>query len=309
MFKKQKPAEQPRDRQRPVVQTSQQSTVFSYHANRVGSSDPRGRQMAQSEDKPAVRRSRKPLPKLKNIALAVVVLGIFCICVGVGNTPRIVVLGDSNSIFLQNMAQYQQTANQLFNQSILNGNKLTINTTPIVDGLEIKYPEIRTATVALPVFGRQPTVYIQPSTPQIILATQHNGQFVLDSSGRALVSVNQHVALPTGAKSLPVITDESGINVKTGDIALPKQSVVFIAQVAGQLKAKQLTITGWRMPAQASELDVTIEGVPYYVRFNLQGDPRAEAGTFLATKNYLDSKNSKPGQYIDVRVNGRAYYK
>lgn len=307
-FKKQKPAEQPRGRQRPVVQTSQQSTVFSYHANRVGSADPRGRQMPQAEQKPP-RPPRRPLPKLKNVALAIAVLVLFFMAMGVSDKPKLVVLGDTNSVFLQDMTQYQQTAQQLFQKSLLNSNKLTINTAPIVQGLVSRYPEIRTATVALPVFGSQPTVYLQPALPQLILATQRNGQFVLDSSGRALVAVDKRMVLPTGSKALPAVTDESGIEVKVGDIALPKKSVAFVMQVAGQLKAKQLAVSGWRMPAQASELDISLSGVPYYVRFNLQGSAREEAGSFLATKNYLDGKNIKPAEYVDVRVSGRAYYK
>jgi hypothetical protein len=308
-FKKQKPAEQPRERQRPAIQTPQMTSVFSYHASRASTADPRGRHPLEQQEKPLARKRPRRLPKLKTIGTVLAIFAVFFLVMNVDTNPKVVVLGDDNSIFLQGTAQYKQTAQQLLARSVLNANKLTINAAPIVQGLEAQYPEVHTATVALSVFGRQPTVYIQPAEPQLILATQHNGQFVLDSSGRALVTVTKKTPLPTGAHALPIVTDESGLEVKAGDTALPKQSVMFITEVAGQFKAKQLTMSAWRLPAQASELDASVSGTPYYVRFNLQGDAREQAGTYLATKNYLDSKNIKPAQYVDVRVSGRSYYK
>ena len=63
------------------------------------------------------------------------------------------------------------------------------------------------------------------------------------------------------------------------------------------------------LPPAASELDVKIAGKPYFVKFNLQADDaRRQAGTFLATQAQLQRKGITPAQYIDVRVEGRAYY-
>jgi hypothetical protein len=63
------------------------------------------------------------------------------------------------------------------------------------------------------------------------------------------------------------------------------------------------------LPPAASELDVQLNGRPYFVKFNLQSNnPRGEAGTFLATIAQLSRQNIVPGHYVDVRVDGRAYY-
>lgn len=311
MFRKKKTAEAPRERQRPVGQTPQSTAVFSYHTSRMGTSDPRGRQNLAEQESQRLERPkiRKLHVKPKSLALAFVVMLVFIASVSVSTTPKIVLLGDNNSMFVQNTVQYQKTASSLLNRSILNKNKLTVNANAITQEMNHAYPEIHAATLALPIIGRQPTLYLQPALPQLVLATKSGGQFILDSTGRALAVVNKRVTLPTGVKALPVVVDESGISVKPGDIALPAQSVQFVTEVAGQLHAKQLRITSWKMPAQASELDVYIEGVSYYVRFNLQGNPREQAGTFLATKSYLESNKKTASQYIDVRVSGHAYYK
>jgi hypothetical protein len=52
-----------------------------------------------------------------------------------------------------------------------------------------------------------------------------------------------------------------------------------------------------------------INGAGYFVKFNLHGDAREEAGSYLAVKDYLASNQKTPGEYVDVRVENRAYYK
>jgi hypothetical protein len=90
---------------------------------------------------------------------------------------------------------------------------------------------------------------------------------------------------------------------------LPAASVGFIQTVIAQLAAKQFVVSGMTLPAAASELDAQLAGQPYFVKFNLESDnPRGEVGTFLATIAQLRRQNIVPAKYVDVRVDGRAYY-
>jgi hypothetical protein len=241
---------------------------------------------------------------------AIIILIVFLLLVGLDTTPKIVVTGDESAqIFARDSQKYQDTAHDLLKKSVLNGNKLTVDTTVVSNQLAKDFPELRTVSVSLPVIGRQPIVYVQPATPQMLLITQHDGTFVLDSSGRALATATESMKLPTGDKSLPTVTDQSGIRIKSGDIALPSNSARFIAQIAGQLRAKEIGIESLTLPQQTSELDVKIAGAPYFVKFNLQGKAREQSGTYIATRKYLEGKRIMPSQYIDARVTGRAYYK
>ena len=64
------------------------------------------------------------------------------------------------------------------------------------------------------------------------------------------------------------------------------------------------------MPAAENELDMYLTGQSYYVKFNLaDSSPLQEVGTFLAVRQNLQQQGITPSQYIDVRVDGRAYYK
>ncbi len=311
MFKKKAPEPQPRRRAVQNAPQQQTAAVFSYHASRTGASDPRGRQMAQqSAEKPRRRRQMPLWLKPKNLLSAIIILTIFLLLVGLDRNPKIVITGDESAqIFARDSQKYQQAAHAALRQSILNGNKLTVDTSVVSKRLSNDFPELRTVSVSLPVFGRQPVVYVQPATPQILLATQHDGTFVLDSAGRALAATTPQMKLPSGDKALPLVTDQSGLRIKSGDIALPSNSVRFITEVTGQLKAKEIGIESLTLPQQTSALDVKIAGTPYFVKYSLQGKAREQSGTFLATREYLIGKNITPSQYIDARVTGRAYYK
>ncbi len=290
------------------------SDVFSYHANRSireGSSNI-GRSLPETPV--AKRKSRihwlKRVPML--IALAAIVLcGINVM--NLSSNAKIVSITTATTsrtahLFLQNTAIYQAAAQKLFAASVLNNNKLTVDTQHITDELQNQFPELQNVSVALPLIGHRPIVYLQPASPVLFLTTQGGGVYILDKSGRALVGGSEAIAQVSQLK-IATVHDDSGIQVQLGQIALPSGDVDFIGQVAGQLQAKGLQSTSLSLPAAASELDVRLQGVSYEVRFNMQGDAREQAGAFLATKQYLDAGHIVPSQYVDVRVPGRAYYK
>lgn len=311
MFKKKPAPDQSRPRQR-VVQgdTSRNNAVFSsYHANRSVNLDGRGRLTQQEQDRPKQSRIPQVIRDInrQHIMSVLVIIVLFLLTVGLDSTPKVVVVGDTQHRFaLQDLAVYQQYAHQVLGKSMTNNNKLTIDADAVAQKLEQQFPEVHAASISLPFIGRKPTLYIQPATPQLILAAQ-NGQFILDADGRALATTTDST-VPDEAL-VPVVVDQSGYAVEKGKVALPSSSVSFITEVAGQLAAKQVQAERWTMPTATSQLDVKVKGSPYYVKFNLQGDGREQAGTLLALQKDLANKRLTPGEYIDVRVPGRAYYK
>ena len=112
-----------------------------------------------------------------------------------------------------------------------------------------------------------------------------------------------------GSWQIPTVDDESTIKIELGKSALPGNDVAFIQEVVGQLAAKGLKTSSVVLPRAAEALDVRIEGQPYFIKFSLQTDAKVAVGSFLAVKQKLDNEHIVPGQYIDVRVEGKAYYK
>lgn len=222
-----------------------------------------------------------------------------------GSQPRFEYSGDS-MVALRSEAVYAQAAAALLKQSPLNRTKLTVNTRHIARELQSQFPELGSVSVVLPVFGRQPVVKAEPPTPALIIS--EGGQsYILDTTGRALMTPAE--ARNTSKLTLPVVTDQSGLPVHIGRVALPGSTTRFITEVAGQMRAAKLTMSSLTLPKGTSELDLRLEGQPYYVKFNLMGNAREEAGAFLAVKQQLEREHKTAAAYIDVRVEGRAYYK
>ncbi len=311
MFKKKPTAEPPRARQRVTQQPSSGSPVFSYHASRANNPDVRTRNAqppAESRRTPRFKGAFKKLGRTH-------VLGILCalivllLLVGLNTTPKVELTGDQTGrTFLQDPSVYQKAAQKLLASSFLNANKLTIDTADISTKLEQQFPELRAVSISLPVIGRQPSLYVQAATPILVLTTQHDGQFVVDDSGRALGQVTARTKLPDDP-ALPIVSDQSGIEVQSGHVALPPSAAQFIAETVAQLHAQKINISSWTLTGGGNELDAQVSGAKYFAKFNLQGPARQQAGTLAATLQYLSGKHIIPAQYIDIRVGGRAYYK
>jgi hypothetical protein len=214
---------------------------------------------------------------------------------------------DNKLSILRPTAVYQAAADRQLKSSIWNRNKITVNTADLSRQLLSQFSELGSVSVTLPLLAHRPLVYIQPAQPALILVTQSSGAFIIDVNGKALLKASS--AAVFNQPGLPVINDQSGLSLALNKQALPAANIRFIQTVAAQLAAKQFMVSDMTLPPAASELDVRLSGHPYFVKFNLQSsNPRGEAGTFLATIAQLSRQNIVPGQYVDVRVDGRAYY-
>jgi hypothetical protein len=313
--KKQPPVQ---GRQRPPLSPDRQSAaVFSYHAAR--SSRQVSRNAARSTDKAQQADSRGAAAErrdahsggLKRSATTIGVVLLAALLLSslfLGTNPKVVFDGGTASqVFLHTPEAYQQAAAQLLRSSVSNRTKTTLNGSRLAAELQKQFPELESVRVSLPVLGYQPVVHLTAAQPALVMSTASGGSYVLATDGRALVTPAQ---VPDIASlHLPVVTDQSGLPIHAGAVALPGSTVTYITEVVGQLQAAHLTVASLTLPKAMSELDVHLNGVPYFVKFNLMGQAREEAGAFLATKAQLERKSIHPAAYVDVRVDGRAYFK
>lgn len=284
--------------------------MYSYHAVRSQRQEALGRVTPDKAER--VKQWRERLGWLRSTPRLLV---IFAVGVGVALVLRldsratVVPLDEAKGqVFLRSLHTYETAVHRLLASSPLNTNKITVDASRISTEIKRQFPELQTVAISLPLSGSRPVVHIQPAVPVLILATRQNGLYVVDTTGKALISGNQVTGLDK--LKLPVVQDESGLVLTPGAIALPARSVAYITEFVGQLHAKQLTITSLSMPAAASELQVRVKGAPYYIKCNLQGDAREEAGRYLAIREKLNADGKKaPAEYIDVRVPNRVYYK
>ena len=283
---------------------SETAPTFSYYASRSRQEAPSGRRLEPE----AIKRLEGP-PWWHHLPTFIAALAIgssLIYSLSLSTNPKVIQPTDSSAVLLRPPDTYQQAAQTLFEDSFLDHNKITVDSGGIARQLQAQFPELANVSIALPLVGRRPLVYLQPSPPALTLAT-NSGLFVLDQRGRVVIvadKVNKLTDL-----HLPVITDQSGLGVAVGDFALTQSDVSFIQTVIGQLTAQKLSVQNIVLPPAAAELDIKLAGQPYTIKMNLQDDARQQIGAFLAAKKQLDGSGQTPSSYFDVRVNERVYYR
>ncbi|HVX24403.1 MAG TPA: hypothetical protein VG992_03630 [Candidatus Saccharimonadales bacterium] len=292
-----------------AARPSSASPGYSYYAQqRTEPTSNTGRQLSRAAGAQAKRVGHFWLPRFGlAILLAVVILSVINGLLLNANASVMPLTTSTSRNFLQPLSVYQSAADKLLASSVWNHNKVTINTGAISRSMLKQFPELSTVSVSLPLLGHRPILYIEPDQPALLLMSG-NAEYALATSGRALEIVNRGDELTK--HGLPVVVDQSNLALQLGQPALPSQNVTFILTVLTELRVKHFTPTSLTLPAATGELDVHLKNQPYFIKFNLENnDPRQQSGTFLATIANLHDHNVTPKDYIDVRVDGRAYYK
>lgn len=303
MFQKKKVPEE----NRRMVRRQQSANVFSYHANRSSSDAVTGRNIAPLPPK----RRRMPQVSWLQYAPSLFAAMALIVCLVYVSTlstlPQILVVGSQDGqTLVRDTSIYETEAQEVLERSVLNRSKLLIDTNKLARELGETFPELGDISVILPLVGRRPLAEVRPVRPALVVSGG-NDVFVVDERGRAIAragEVESSIRDP-----LPVVRDESGLPIEKSKAILPQEVVEFVTTVAHQLRAKQVSVQSLTLPPSVNELHVRLEGKPYFVKFDLRGEGRQQAGAFLAVKDKLEKDNKTPAEYIDVRVPEKAFYK
>lgn len=296
-------------RQRQSRPQSNKPAAFSYYSRRSERLLSTGRQLARSETAEKTRQVSRYWRQRFGFGVLLAALFACLVYVSTLTSQARIVINDSAAAqsVLQDVAVYESTATDILRQSLLNQNKITISTTGLTKQMKARFPELADVQVSLPLLNHRVQILLTPSRPVLILATA-NGSYALDAGGVALVTGARLANL--SALQLPLVTDESNLAIDLRQQALPSDDVLFIATVLSQLNARDINVASASLPAGTSQFDVRLEGQPYLIKFNLASDSsEQQIGTLIAVYDRLKQQGVTPGQYIDVRVNGRAYYR
>lgn len=295
-------------RQRQSRLSDDKPSVFSYYSRRSEEMLGTGRKIARTETAEKTRQVTRYWRQrfgLGILLITAILCGIYVTTLT--TNPRVVVVGQTGASSLQDLSVYQAAAQKMLEKSITNQNKITISTTNLSKQMLAKFPELNQVQVSLPLLNHRVQVGLVPAEPILLLATA-SGSYALDSRG---------IALATGSRlanfselHMPLVTDDSNLELDLRKQALPAGNATFIAGVAAYLKAQNLPIASMTLPAGSNELHVRLTDKPYYIKFNLaDNNSRQQAGTLIAVYDRLNAQAITPGEYIDVRVAGRAYYR
>jgi cell division septal protein FtsQ len=185
----------------------------------------------------------------------------------------------------------------ILSKDVRQGNLITINTARIASDLAVADPALRNITVtrSWPSGIRVEAVQKQPALGW----STGNQKYLLDRDGTI-------IGLLPASSQLTIVTDGSNLPVTIGQRVVTASFVSFCTDTLSLLPANGITVTGLSVRETTFDLYVqTAKG--YYLIFDTKRYPADEIADL---KQVLITLNGKvPIQYIDMRINGKAYYK
>lgn len=126
--------------------------------------------------------------------------------------------------------------------------------------------------------------------------------YVLSSEGIVTAQVKG------SAPKLPIVEDTTNLPVKLGSQVVPERFVSFSLELIRLLPKHGLQVTNLKVSASTTEV-YAIVNQGYYIKFDTTREASSEVGDLTKVLALLKSQNKKPAEYIDLRIEGKAYYK
>src|SRR3990167_2314661 len=189
-------------------------------------------------------------------------------------------------------------------RKFFNRNKLTFNAAGLSSDLTKQFPELSQVAITLSFFADNPKVNLTVAKPVLLLSAQ-TGSYVVNEKG-VVVDLEAGFA---GSQKLINVSDESGLEISRGKTILNPQAINFINDLNSFLTRHSVPVKSFSLPAKAQELYLYTTDTGYYVKFNLGGNLAAQASQLLAVRNQFTGDGTQPSQYLDVRVQGKAFYR
>ncbi|MEO5691037.1 MAG: hypothetical protein ABIQ64_02520 [Candidatus Saccharimonadales bacterium] len=142
-------------------------------------------------------------------------------------------------------------------------------------------------------------------TERIPVAQWTLGQdvYYVDAEGVAY----QHKGLTT--QGLVQVKDETGLPLASQRVA-SRQTMQFIGKVVATIQSSTSErVAEVILPAgQLKQIDIILESRPYRIKLHSDRAPAGQAADVLAILRHLDQQSVQP-QYVDARVEGKAFYR
>jgi Tfp pilus assembly protein PilO len=286
------------------VSTKSRSTNFSYYGNKgINNDEIRPRGEVREESNSTVKQANRLLSLLIFMALISVAGYILFL----NDKVNVIVNKNSAKSSLKSTSIYEAAAQSYLNNSLANNTKITANSTGLEKYMESTFPELNNVLVTIPFLGHTLSLSISQASPVAIVNSYNSQSFLIKSNG-VIMANTEGSNISDLATKIPYVIDSFSV-VKINQQALSVSDLSFINYVFSELDAKSIKTVSYTLVPNSRELDVKTVLNTYTIKFNLQNDSKEQVGNYLALKKYLEKNNINPGQYIDVRVTGRAYYK
>lgn len=300
----------PVDIRQPRIET-QNDISYSFRRSRTltGSSAPDVR--AATEDRGQLRSSRLKEHDLRRhrrkLSAYLFISLLFVVAAGIlleqynGNDVSISTSTAEASTKPIDVGRYQQLASEYYAQRPFERFRFALDMEAFAASLRSRAPEIADARVVRGDGVLKGEVKLTFRKP-VVSWTIKGERYYVDMNGEAF-RIN-YFAEPTVS-----VADESGIDPTAGVIASGR-FLRFMGRVITLVdESKVATVTGITIPRGVTrQIDLSLSGVPYRFKTNLDRDPAGQAADIVSAYTYMTAKGITPA-YVDVRVSSKAFYR
>lgn len=191
--------------------------------------------------------------------------------------------------------------NNYLNSRLLAKNWLFLNQQDLKGYLQKTFTGQETITVSKK-FPNHLSVVTDEQKPGLIWKTGSR-TYILSTSGR-VISEQQKA----DNSALPQVIDSTNLPVEVGSRVAARDFVNFVGKVGEFMKANQIGVEKMYVLDTTSELYVKTQA-GYDIKFSTNQNPDSATRSLKATLDLINQQNKKPSSYIDLRVEGRAFYK
>jgi hypothetical protein len=235
------------------------------------------------------------------------ILGIVGVFIAVLSYLIVVYIGTFKIMYPQpggapHTAVYQQEVQQYFTKHPLERFGFSINRKQFADDMQASHPELASVDIDKNWYGGNVTFVLQFRRPLLVWETGGH-RFYVDNQGVAFEY--DHF----GGKYVSV-SDQSGISPSdSGGSVASDQFINFLGKMVGAVNAGgKGNVIDIIIPASTREVDLKLQGRGYPIKTHTDRDPLKQAADIINALKWFDDKKITP-QYVDVRVEGKAYFK
>jgi len=200
-------------------------------------------------------------------------------------------------------ALLQSTINDYINRHPIEAFLVTLDEQRLAQFLQVSHPEVDSLKITdkwLAGSGEISVVFREP----IIVWRINESKFYVDENGTAFTkSYGKEPALR--------VEDASGFTpevAKEGSVA-SRRFIGYLGQLLGAVRSQHIgKVERVVIPASTRQLDIYFKKRGYPIKTHIDRDPYAQAEDIKNTLRFLDKRHISPG-YVDVRVEGKAFYR
>ncbi|MDP4038428.1 MAG: FtsQ-type POTRA domain-containing protein [bacterium] len=190
--------------------------------------------------------------------------------------------------------------NQAISASITGRSTIFLNTSQIEDQLINQNYQFSSVKIER-VFPNGIKINVKEKQPSIIWRSG-SSSYVLSEDGRTITDMTVNYS------NLPTINDSANLPVKIGDKLVPASFVTFVLETIGGLNDRGIKIISMEVPDTTSELYIKTDKA-YLIKFDTNKNATEQLVSLDSVLKTLSRQNKKPSEYIDLRVEGRIFYK